>query len=139
MWKFYFILRVFARNLLRGSRQRNIFHISFQYLTWDSKNGLASRFKIQHTTTKPRRLHLSYHHIYTIFNGQSYLIFTRIGFTMCFTICPSAFISQLTFYNRSDRFEETATFPFFLKFHINWPDWNWNSSSIITSYSPSNA
>ena len=35
-WLGIFPLRVFARNLLRGNRRRNIFfHISFWYLTWD--------------------------------------------------------------------------------------------------------
>ena len=40
---FIFTLRVFARNLLRGSRWRNIFfHISFWCLTWGLNLGLSS-------------------------------------------------------------------------------------------------
>ena len=37
-----FTLRVFARNLLRGNRRRNIFRISFWCLAWDSNPGLSS-------------------------------------------------------------------------------------------------
>ena len=38
-----FTLRVFARNLLRKNRRRNIFfHISFWCLTWDTKPGFMS-------------------------------------------------------------------------------------------------
>ena len=37
-----FTLRVFARNLLRGNRRRNIFRISFWCLTWGSNPGFSS-------------------------------------------------------------------------------------------------
>ena len=39
---FFFTLRVFARNLLRGNRRRNTFRISFWCLTWDSNPGFSS-------------------------------------------------------------------------------------------------
>ena len=39
---FHFTLRVFARNLLRGNRQRNIFRISFWCLAWDLNPGFSS-------------------------------------------------------------------------------------------------
>ena len=43
-----FILRVFARNLLRGNRQRNIFRISFWCLAWDSNRGFSSNKSTHH-------------------------------------------------------------------------------------------
>ena len=41
-WQFLFTLRVFARNLLRGNRQRNIFRILFWCLAWGSNPGFSS-------------------------------------------------------------------------------------------------
>ena len=41
-WQFYFTLRVFARNLLRGNRRRNTFCIPFRCLAWDSNPGFLS-------------------------------------------------------------------------------------------------
>ena len=39
---FLFTLRVFARNLLRGSRRRNTFRIYFWCLAWNSNPGFSS-------------------------------------------------------------------------------------------------
>ena len=41
-WQFLFTLRVFARNLLRGNRQRNTFRIFFWCLTWGSNSSFSS-------------------------------------------------------------------------------------------------
>ena len=46
-----FILRVFARNLLKGNRRRNNFRISFWCLTWDSNPGfdlLSTHYLLDH-------------------------------------------------------------------------------------------
>ena len=44
LWSFEW---VFARNLLRGNRRRNIFNISFWCLTWDTNLSFASN-KLTH-------------------------------------------------------------------------------------------
>ena len=43
-----FTFRVFATNLLRGSRPRNIFVFSFWCLTWDLNSGLTSNKPTYH-------------------------------------------------------------------------------------------
>ena len=69
---FYFILRVFARNLLRGNRRRNTFRTSFWCLAWDSNPG----YLLDHG----------------YFNYQIFLTWTRwsahqrhVGFNPCHT------------------------------------------------------
>ena len=55
-WQFYLLLRVFAKNLLRGSRRRSIFIFSLEFLAWGLNSGL--------TSNKPTRLirqHTSYY------------------------------------------------------------------------------
>ena len=41
-WQFFFTLRVFATNLLRGSCRRNIFIFSFWCVTWDTYPSFTS-------------------------------------------------------------------------------------------------
>ena len=47
-WKFLFTLRVFARNLLKGNRQRNTFRILFQCLALGSNPGFSSNMPIHY-------------------------------------------------------------------------------------------
>ena len=48
-WQFYFTLRVFARNQLRGNRRRNTFRIYFD--VWPGARTLAFRLISQHTSS----------------------------------------------------------------------------------------
>ena len=74
-----FTLRFFSRNLLKGSRQRNIFTFSFWWLTWDSKRGLTSN-KLTHYFLEYSAFNM-YIHICLLSDGENESL--EFNFTTC--------------------------------------------------------
>ena len=80
-----FNLRAFARNLLRGNRRRNTFHISFWRLVWDSNPGFSSN-KPTHYLLDHGDLNTVFFRNKLVFHFSQHFLFTILIITFFLSV-----------------------------------------------------